>query len=133
MATREDKRRYYQPFSADNVTEELEITKLIYERLKKESCLESSERQTIAYRIAEIMVAAKQLYTKSLPRLINVGGESDSPMEDDLAGLQMTFVHLCDLMYDYDSAYLQALGHPEPSEKEGAAGLDGNEIKGTPD
>ena len=91
----------------------MEITRLIFERLAKENCLAESERETIAYRIAEIMVTAKQMYTKSLPRLTNVNGESDSPVEDDLTGLQMTFTHMCDLMHEFDSVYLEAIRPPK--------------------
>lgn len=111
-----DSPRYYKPFESGGPAEELEITRLLFERLVKENCLVVSERETIAYRIAEIMVAAKRMYTKSLPRLTNVNGESESPMEDDLAGLQMTFVHLCDLMHEFQSTILGAIVPPDDKE-----------------
>jgi hypothetical protein len=107
-------------------TEELEITKLIFARLKAEQCLDEMDRETVAYRIAEIMVAAKQMFTKTLSRLTNVNGESTGSMEEDLTGLQNTFVYMCDLMYDFDSAYMKALKLP-PVAKEKVAGLDGEE------
>lgn len=122
--------RYFKPFDSSVPTEELEITRLIFERLKQERCLEEEDRETVAYRIAEIMVAAKQMFTKSLPRLTNVNAESSSPMEDDLLGLQMTFQHLCDLMHEYESAYLQALRIPPPDKKSEAADLSGAPIQG---
>lgn len=123
--------RYFKPFDSSVPTEELEITRLIFERLKKERCLKEDERETIAYRIAEIMVAAKDMFTKSLPRLTNVSGESDSPMDDDLLGLQLTFQHLCDLMHEYDSSYLQALRLPPPEKKAEAADISGAPIQGS--
>ena len=113
MSNNIDSPRYYKPFESGGPTEELEITRLLFERLVKENCLSESERETIAYRIAEIMVAAKRMYTKLLPRLTNVSNESSSPMEDDLAGLQMTFVHLCDLMHEFDSTLLGAIKPPD--------------------
>lgn len=92
-------------------TEEVEITRLIHARLQREGCLEPADRETLAYRISEIMVTAKKMYTQSLPRLTNVYGESDASMDDDLEGLRMTFVHMCDLMQDFDSTFFNALGH----------------------
>jgi hypothetical protein len=109
MSNQTDSPRYYKPFETALPTEELEVTKLLYERMTKEDCLTVSERETLAYRIAEIMASAKRMYTKSLPRLTNINGESDTPMEDDLTGLQMTFEHLCDLMHEFRSTYLGAI------------------------
>jgi len=96
-------------------TEELEITRLIHERLSREDCMEKGDRETVAYRIAEIMVAAKRMYTTSLPRLTNVCGESVSTMDEDLEGLRMTFLHLRDLLHDFDSAYFESMYHEPPS------------------
>ena len=121
--------RYYKPFESSMGTEEIEITRLIYERLKKEKCLDDEGRETVAYRIAEIMVAAKEMYTKALPRLTNVNGESNATMEEDLTGLQMTFVHLCDLMHEYDAAYLQAMKLPQPDKEPQLASLDGKKLE----
>lgn len=92
--------------------------RLIHERLVKENCLLPNERETVAYRIAEIMVTARQMYTQTLPRLTNVSGESQSPMEDDLSGLQMTFLHLNDLLCEFRSTLLQALDLPPEAQEE---------------
>ncbi len=117
---------YREPlrFGVDGLPpEEVEITKLINARLQREDCLESSYRETSAYRIAEIMVAAKKMFTVTLPRLTNVNGESTAPMDEDLSGLRMTFLHLCDLMHDFDSTFLQAMGH-RPEDLPGVAQED---------
>ena len=92
---------------------EIEITKLIHSRLKKEDCLGEEDRETVAYRIAEIMVKSKELYTKVLPRLTNVNGESSAPMDDDLTNLRTNFQNLCDLMQDFDSAFFKSMHHPD--------------------
>lgn len=128
MTSDENQPRYYKAFETGFATEELEITRLINDRLQKEKCLETDERETVAYRIAEIMATAKQMYTKSLPRLTNVSGESNSTMEEDLTGLHMTFVHLTDLMFEFQRVYFDALGSP-PSQSENKAGLDGEALR----
>lgn len=94
--------------------EELEITRLLFQRLQREEHLDVDDRETVAYRIAEIMVSAKQMYTQTLPRLINVSGESTELIEDDFAGLRSRFEHLCDLMLDFHTVYMQALRLPPP-------------------
>lgn len=95
-----------------NYSEEVEITRLIFDRMKKEQCLDDGDRETVAYRIAEIMVTAKQMYTVVLPRLTNVSGESDAEMEEDLNGLQMSFLHICDLIYEFQGTLLTAMKVP---------------------
>ncbi len=94
--------------------EELEVTRLILDRLKREECLESSDRETVAYRISEIMVTAKRMYTRTLPRLTNVNGESLQSMDDDMAGLQTTFLQLRDLLHDFDSTFFDSMHHERP-------------------
>ncbi len=96
-------------------TEELEITRLIFERLRREESLEAEDRETVAYRIAEIMATARQMYTTNLPRLTNVSGESDLSMDDDLEGLRVAFLHLRDLLHDFDATYFESMHHEPPA------------------
>lgn len=108
---------YKDPHGEDAIQlapEELEVTRLILDRLKVEECLEPSDRETVAYRISEIMVTAKRMYTRTLPRLTNVNGESSQSMDDDMAGLQTTFLHLRDLLHDFDSTFFDSMHHTPP-------------------
>lgn len=50
-------------------SEELAITKMLCGKLKEQDCLTQGERESVAYRLAEIMVHAKNIYTDILPRL----------------------------------------------------------------
>lgn len=106
---------------------EIEITKLIHSRLKREDCLGEEDRETVAYRIAEIMVKSKELYTKVLPRLTNVNGESQAPMDDDLTNLRTNFQNLCDLMQDFDSAFFKSMNHPDHAYNADGEQLDEDE------
>lgn len=128
--------RYQDPCGAGGLglpTEELEITRLITDRLRREDCLESADRETVAYRIAEIMVTAKRMYTTSLPRLTNVNGESQSSMDDDLEGLRMTFLHLRDLLHDFDSTFFESMHHEPPSYNYDGEIPDGEDEEAEPD
>lgn len=94
--------------------EEAEITRLINDRMRREECMEEADRETLSYRIAEIMVASRRMFTNSLPRLTNVNGESDATMDDDLAGLRMTILHLRDLLHDFDATFFESMHHAPP-------------------
>ncbi|MGM9998743.1 MAG: hypothetical protein ACI38Q_05060 [Candidatus Bruticola sp.] len=120
-------------------SEEIAITKVIYEQLTKQKCLQPGERESVAYRFAEIMVSAKNLYMDVLPRLANCAdraevvencdeskehecsGEcscedaeeqaclTESPIFAELAGARMAFIHLRDLIADFDDAFMVAM------------------------
>lgn len=86
------------------------IVRLIFARFEKTEVLRVGDRETVAYRISEIMSLAKDLYTTSLPRLLVEGGTSEA-MEEELAGLRMGLLHMRDLVTDFDSAYLESMTH----------------------
>ncbi|MGM9993030.1 MAG: hypothetical protein ACI376_09365 [Candidatus Bruticola sp.] len=122
-------------------SEEIAITKVIYEQLTKQNCLQPGERESVAYRFAEIMVSAKNLYMDILPRLANCSDKTDSaessnkhddseehspseclseneegcdsviesPIFGELAGARMAFIHLRDLIADFDDAFMVAM------------------------
>ena len=101
--------RANEPKSGGNPPPEYLIAKTLTQKLETDKLLRSGDRQDVAYRIAEIMVAAKDLYTLSLPRLL---GEGESlAFYDELAGLRMTLLHMRDLVTEFDSAFLDAMLH----------------------
>lgn len=112
MKSQDVSTRYQEPSGKAAAAEEVEITRLINDRLRQEDCMEAADRETVAYRIAEIMVSARRMYTTTLPRLTNVNGESELSMDDDMEGLRTTFLHLRDLLHDFDSTFFAAL-HPD--------------------
>ena len=144
-------------------SEELAITKVIYNQLKEQNCLLPGERESVAYRMAEIMISAKNLYLEVLPRLTDskkyavdteeasqsegdaittstisctceeeasdleedqeseIAPIVDPPIFNELAGARMAFIHLRDLMADFDEAFMEAMA----SQRE----ADGNKDK----
>ena len=137
-------------------SEEIAITKVVHDKLKEQNCLLPGERESVAYRLAEIMVSAKNLYVEVLPRLVNcdstqpVGEETEeahvhhdcscecedscdeeeedrkppieeTPIFNELAGARMAFIHLRDLIADFDDAFMVAMA----SQRE----ADGNKDK----
>lgn len=90
------------------------IARIVHERLEKDKGLHPGDRESVAYRIAEIMACAKELYTGALPRLLQEG----SSMEEEISGLRMTFLHLRDLVTDFDQAFLEAMHHERAAHPE---------------
>ena len=140
-------------------SEEIAITKIVHDQLKDQNCLLPGERESVAYRLAEIMVSAKNLYVEVLPRLVNCDKNKplsqdedtedehehnehscdcvndcdedededrrpaieDTPIFNELAGARMAFIHLRDLIADFDDAFMVAMA----SQRE----ADGNKDK----
>lgn len=84
------------------------ITQHLFSRMREEDCLRPGDRESVAYRIAEVMVLAKQLYVETLPRLM---GESTETLFDELAGLRMALLNMRDLVTEFDEVFLEAMLH----------------------
>lgn len=101
--------------------EEATVTAILQAKLTAQECLRETDRQLVAYRIAEIMVAAKELYTKELPRIASDDGsleESDVDIFQELAGLRMSFLHVRDLITDFDESFMIAMSHQRDDDEE---------------
>lgn len=91
--------------------QELAITGVLHRRLQAEDCLRPGDRESVAYRVAEIMVQARTLYTEVLPRLMEEDAAEGYTLFEELAGARMAFMHLKDLVEDFDQAFLEAMAH----------------------
>lgn len=93
------------------------LARLLHTRLEKEKSLLAGDREAVSYRISEIMVCAKELYTTVLPRLLQ-GDKETCAMEEEIAGLRMSLLHLRDLVTDFDNVFLEAMHHERLEEPE---------------
>ncbi|MBS2033656.1 hypothetical protein JST97_01640 [bacterium] len=84
------------------------IAQVLHRRMEEENSLIAGERGAVAYRIAELMVQAKDLYTQVLPRLTKEVN-SELPLEEEISGLRMALLHMRDLITDFDNAFLEAM------------------------
>mgnify|MGYP001231072787 FL=1 len=84
------------------------IAQVLHRRMDDEKSMIAGERGAVAYRIAELMVHAKELYTQALPRLTKEVN-SELPLEEELSGLRMALLHMRDLITDFDNAFLDAM------------------------
>lgn len=104
-------------------SQELAITKIIYNKLSEQDCLASGNRESVAYRLAEIMTSAQELYMDYLPHLIdsdrsqNISEEEaefdehagEAPIFREILGVRMALIHLRDLIADFDEAFIEAM------------------------
>ncbi len=97
--------------------EDATVTAILQSKMTAQECLRETDRQLVAYRIAEIMVAAKELYTKELPRVASEANE-ESDVFGELAGLRMSFLHIRDLITDFDEAFMIAMSHQREDDDE---------------
>lgn len=99
--------------------EEATVTAILQSKLTAHDCLRESDRQLVAYRVAEIMVGAKELYTKDLPKIIaDSGHPAEADVFGELAGLRMAFLHIRDLITDFDEAFMVAMSHQREDDDE---------------
>ena len=97
---------------AELKAEEATLTQILHAKMQRQQCLQEGDQESVAYRISEIMVAAKELYTKDLPRLMHDDEEVlPGQMFQELAGLRMALFNLRDLITDFDEAFLDAMTH----------------------
>jgi hypothetical protein len=91
------------------------IMKVINERMKPLDCIEAENKESLSYRIAEIMTASKNLYTGMLPRLITEDKPED--MWEMLVEMRMHFLHITDLIAEFDTLFLESIESEEDEEE----------------
>ncbi|NDD29563.1 MAG: hypothetical protein EB084_15000 [Proteobacteria bacterium] len=115
--------------------QEQAIRKVLLTRLRQTSIVQAPQQEIVAYRLAEIFVAARQLYTDVLPGFLELpeksapetaeGGEEVFEMFGDV---RMHLLHLRDLVEDFEEAFLESLsGRLEAQEEGGEDAGDGDE------
>jgi hypothetical protein len=91
--------------------QELAITGVLHRRLQAEDCLRPEDRESVAYRLAEIMVSARSLYTEVLPRLVEEDAAEGVTLFEELAAARMSLMHVKDLVEDFEEVFMQAMAH----------------------
>lgn len=119
------------------------IVNLLKHRLDRENFLNPKDRESLAYRLSEVMLCAKDLYTKRLQCLtadtetrkqMGLLGEDTPPPDpetvdsgeaelsseisvfDDLAYTRMHLIRLRDLISDFDGCFMEAMAAQREAE-----------------
>jgi hypothetical protein len=67
----------------------------------------------LAYRLAEILVLSKDLYTKLFPELINADSSNEQSMWDLIMGVRMHLLHMRDCIDEFDGNLLDLMEDKE--------------------
>jgi hypothetical protein len=103
---------------AKHVPPEFYIAKALKARFDQENLLRKDDRQSMSFRIAEVMVETKRVYTTTLSRLMGetVPDEGETlPLEQELLGLRMTLLHLRDIVSEFEVFFMEAMVNDQDS------------------
>ena len=95
------------------IRDEAVISGIILKRLNSTSCMKPENREILAYRIAELLVGSKETYTKIMPFLSEVEEPGYDQFFDFLMELRMNFLHLADLVIEFEETFLYSLEEKE--------------------
>jgi hypothetical protein len=88
-----------------------DLMKVLYQRLRPLDCILADNKESIAYRIAEIMAASKNLYTVMLPSLME---EADDERTWELiVEMRMHFLHQLDLIQEFEELFMESIVRDE--------------------
>ena len=98
------------------------IMAVLMERMEPIDLIRTDEREIIAYRMAEIFSAARNLYTYILPRFVEHEQPDGQEIEDTFGEVRMNLLHIKDLIEEFEEAFLLSLAEKlEEQEAEGDA------------
>ena len=101
--------------------EQEQLLYLVLKRLCKIEDLNEGTREPLAYRMAEILVGSKNLYTKILPEFLQseAGEAGDGNEFERLIGMRMYFLHLRDMVEEFEVAFIKALEKDDDEARKG--------------
>ncbi|MHB2019619.1 MAG: hypothetical protein ACYCW6_21965 [Candidatus Xenobia bacterium] len=98
------------------------IMSVLMERMEPIDLIRVDEREIIAYRMAEIFSAARNLYTQVLPRFVEQEQPEGKEIEDTFGEVRMNLLHIKDLIEEFEEAFLLSLSEKlEEQEADGDA------------
>ena len=115
----------------ENIDKDMEeiqaITRVIAEKIKDEKSISDENKESIAYRMAEIMTAAKNLYTQMLPIFTN--DDSKEEAFDILSKFRLHYINLCDIIQEFDEMFMNSIVPEEGAEYINPEDIDEDEIR----
>lgn len=100
----------------DELKQTQAIMKLLFGKIKGLDSLLDDNKESLSYRIAEIMSSSKNLYTKMLPKLLDQ--ENNNDYMDLLVELRMHFLHMLDLINEFEEFFLESIVSEDETEEE---------------
>lgn len=92
-----------------SIEEEQEMKKMIGDKFRNLQPYTDQSREILAYRLSEIMVAVKKLYTEDLQEIRNIDSDREEEMWDSLMGMRMNMLHIKDCIEDFDMMMMELM------------------------
>ena len=115
----------------ENIDKDMEeiqaITRVIVEKIKDEKSISDENKESIAYRMAEIMTAAKNLYMQMLPIFTN--DESKEEAFDILSKFRLHYINICDIIQEFDEMFMNSIVPEDGAEYVNPEDIDEDDIR----
>jgi len=89
------------------------LMRIFYARIKNDETLDNEHKESLAYRMAEIMSEAKDLYTKILPYMTDEN--NDKNMLEIISDFRLHYLNLSDIIQEFDELFLSSIIQEEGS------------------
>lgn len=100
------------------IQEENKVKEIIRKRMLALGSYDESDAEILSYRLAEILINAKNLYTDDFPDLLQADMNDSEKVWNSLMGMRMTLLHIRDCIEEYDMMLLELLKDREKEEDE---------------
>ena len=91
----------------DDLKQSQAIMRIIHDKLKNENWIDNENKESLCYRIAEIMTAAKSIYTNVMPEIMNA--KPGQNMLELLSELRLHYLNLSDLICEFDDLFMSSI------------------------
>lgn len=102
-------------FMQREIEQTRDLMRILYQRIKAIDCILDDNKESIAYRIAEIMAASKNLYTVVLPEMMEE--HSEERTWELIVEMRMHFLHQLDLMQEFEELFMESIVREEEAEE----------------
>lgn len=97
------------------IEQEQTVRELIQARLAPVDVVRGDQQEMISYRLAEIFVSARSLYTHVLPRFVEEERPGEDAVFEAFGDVRMHLLHMRDLISDFEEAFLESLTEHQES------------------
>lgn len=91
------------------IAEENAVKDIVRKKISALNSYESHNVEILAYRLAEILTSAKNLYTEYFPELMKADTEDEKAVWEALTALRMNLLHIRDCVEDFDVMLIELM------------------------
>lgn len=100
----------------DTINEENTVKEMLKSRIAGLNAYAEADTELLSYRLAEIMILSKDLYTKLLKDMIDADSKSEDAMWSQITGIRMHLMHMHDCIEDFNAGLLELMEKKDEEE-----------------